>query len=103
MAVDFEKLAKQVKEGQWQAKHSAETARLSSLSAAIVHRQSGQITEEQYQELAGQSYVETMRDQFTHELEGAKHRLQTKVDAGYLAPAEFTAICEKCFQTKEEM
>lgn len=103
MAVDFEKLKQETKEKRWQAEFTAETQRLNSLGEAIVQRQLGNITEEQYQELAGQTYAETMRDQFAHALEDAKHKLQTKVDAGYLAPAEYTAICEKCFQMKEEM
>ncbi len=98
MAVDFEKLKKETLKKRGDSDYAAETRRLADLTEAITQRQLGNITEEQYMELAGQSYADTMLDQFAHELEGAKCRLQTKVDAGYLTPAEFAAICEKCFQ-----
>ncbi len=98
MAVDFEKLKKETLEKRWNSDYAAETRRLADLTEAITQRQLGDITEAQYMELAGQTYADTMGDQFAHELEGTKHRLQTKVDAGYLTQEEYTSICKKCLQ-----
>lgn len=59
---------------------------------AINAYQGKQITAEEYQELVGESYADSMREIYNAQLEEHRIQMATRVQAGFLTPEEFQDI-----------
>ncbi len=89
-------------EGQRKAAARADAdRRRAGKQPAIAALQQKEITPAEYQELVGETYAETLREAYEHELFCARERLNSRVLGGFLSPEDYESITGKPYDEEE--